>query len=365
MLLGSGYPQEVDVWGIRLRGLQEVTRVVLNPDGHSAWLPDSSCIWREHGVWDVDSSGEPRLLRPHYFTHVQHNGQPYRVDFGRDYLRPFINRFARELQQVDPAAVIFVEQVPRLEMPHWSRADATNMVNASHWYDIQTLFLRLFIPWVNLNITTGKLVLGRKRIQQLFAAQLADLKRASEERMGNVPTLIGECGTSFNMPLKLNYALNRFGMQEMALDATFQALEANLLNTTLWNYTADNSNKRGDGWNTEDMSIFSRDQQTGSGSIDDGGRALRAVVRPYPCRTAGIPLQLHFDMRRRHLTYTFRHDVDAQPPTELYIPTLQYPNGCHVNISDGSYEYIPEQQMLRYWHETDNDIHTIQVGRVQ
>lgn len=33
------------------------------------------------------------------------------------------------------------------------------------------------------------------------------------------------------------------------------------LSATIWNYTADNSNHRGDQWNDEDLSIFSRDQQ--------------------------------------------------------------------------------------------------------
>jgi hypothetical protein len=361
MLLGSGYPQEVDVWGIRLGGLQKVRRLVLNPHGTSAWLPDSSCIWRDHGVWDTDASGQPRLLRPHHFTHVLRDGRPYRVDFGRDYLRPFVNRFAREVRQVEPASFIFVEQVPRLEMPYWNEDDTSGMINASHWYDIQTLFLRLFIPWVNMNIKTGRLVIGRQRIHQLFVEQLAALKHASEQRMGNVPTLIGEFGTSFNMPLKLNYALNMFGWQAWALDASFQALEANLLSATLWNYTSTNTNKRGDGWNTEDMSIFSRDQQTGSGSLNDGGRALRAVVRPYPCRTAGTPLHLTFDMQRRRFVYVFQHDPRVQQPTELFLPAVQYPAGYHVEVSDGTYEQVSDKQLLYYWHDPQNETHTIRV----
>jgi hypothetical protein len=361
MLLGAGYPQDVEVWGIRSRGMQKVTHVEINPDGVSAWLPGRSCLWREHGVWDTNADGEPRLLRPHHFTHLPRDGQPYRVDFGRDYLRPFVNRFAREIRQVVPETIIFVEQVPRLEMPFWSKHDATGIVNASHWYDIQTLFLRVFLPMINTNIVTGRLVVGRHNIQQLFEEQLAGLKQASAERMGNVPTLIGEFGTSFNMPFKLNYMFNWFWLQEWALDTNFRALEANLLNATIWNYTPDNSNKRGDGWNTEDMSIFSRDQQTGTGELNDGGRALRAVVRPYPMRTAGRPQHLAFDIRQRHMTYTFQHDPDAQPPTEVFVPTVQYPAGYQVAVSDGSYESIPEQQMVRYWHDPQHDTHTIRV----
>ncbi len=365
MLLGSGYPQEVDVWGIRPRGLQKVKQVLLNPEGVSAWYPDSQCVWREHGVWDTDTNGQPRLLKPHYFTHAVHNSRPYRVDFGRDYLRPFINRFARELREVKPSLLIFVEQVPRLQMPHWHTDDATDIVNASHWYDIQTLVLRLFLPFINMNIVTGRLVFGRLRIQQLFVQQLAELKQASQERMGNAPTLIGEFGTSFNIPLRLNYLLNRFGWQAAALDTSFRALESNLLNATIWNYTSDNSNQRGDGWNTEDMSIFSRDQQTGSGGLDDGGRALQAVVRPYPWRTAGTPLHMSFDMRRRLFTYRFRHDPNVHLPTELFVPAVQYPSGYQVAVSDGWYEKCPDEQVLRYWPEPEHATHTIRVWGAQ
>lgn len=39
------------------------------------------------------------------------------------------------------------------------------------------------------------------------------------------------------------------------------ALDKNLLSFTLWNYAANNTNARGDGWNDEDLSLFSRDQQ--------------------------------------------------------------------------------------------------------
>jgi hypothetical protein len=254
---------------------------------------------------------------------------------------------------------MFVENVPRLEMPVWSAEDAPNIVHASHWYDISTLFLRLFFPFVNMNIWTGKLVFGRKQVHRMFAGQLANIKQASKERMGDVPTLIGEFGTSFNMPGKFNYLLNWFTMQEWALDATFRALEANLLNGTLWNYTSDNSNKRGDLWNTEDLSIFSRDQQRSEDGPDAGGRALRAVVRPYPVRTAGEPLHMDFNMRRSTFSYTFRHDPTVQMPTEIFLPALHFSNGYGIEVTDGRYEYAQEEQLLRYWHGQEQEIHTI------
>jgi hypothetical protein len=154
-------------------------------------------------------------------------------------------------------------------------------------------------------------------------------------------------------------------MQERALDASYQALDANLLNGTLWNYTPDNTNHHGDRWNTEDLSIFSLDQQhrnNGKGK-DGGGRALRAVVRPYACRTAGEPLRMEFDMHTGSFLYHFRHDPIVPTPTEIFIPSLHYPDGYEVEVSDGTVEMDFEDQLLRYWHTAEHIVHTIQVRK--
>ena len=105
-----------------------------------------------------------------------------------------------------------------------------------------------------------------------------------------------------------------------------------MLNYTLWNYTADNTNARGDLWNDEDLSIFSRDQRTDPGDINSGGRALEAVVRPYASKTAGEPLKMSFDIRRRRFDFEFRHDPAVDAPTEIFVPNFQYPHGIRVTL---------------------------------
>ncbi len=361
ILTGSGYPQRVERWGVSPTGLYAYGKATLNRSGQRAWQEGRECIWRTHGVWDVDANGEPRLLRPHHFTHVVRDGVLQRVEFGRDYLRPFVNTFAHEMRQVAPSTILFVETVPRLDMPRWNAEDAPNVVNASHWYDTFSLVTGLFFPFVNLDIKVGRLVVGDNRIHQLFVDQLQALKDNSREEMGGVPTLLGEFGISFHMPLKLNVLLKWFSMQEWAMDASFRAVEATLLNATLWNYTPDNTNRLGDRWNTEDLSIFSRDQQHNPDDPDSGGRALRAAVRPYPRATAGEPLHLSFDWRKRRATYTFRHDPAVSEPTELFVPALQYPDGYVVQVSDGWYEQDTERQIVRYWHGDEQEIHAIQI----
>jgi hypothetical protein len=134
-----------------------------------------------------------------------------------------------------------------------------------------------------------------------------------------------------------------------------------LTSYTIWNYTADNTNERGDSWNDEDLSIFSRDQQADPTDIHSGGRGLSAVVRPYAQATAGEPLHMSFDILRRRFKFEFRHDAAVTAPTEFFIPNYQYPQGYCVNVSDGWYEMDPETQSLRYFHTPQQNKHWVQV----
>lgn len=359
MLLGAGFPQEVDVWDMRLTGAKRIGRRLLNPGGVRVWREGRDCVWRENGVWDLGADGQPRLLRPDHFARI--NGRP--VDFANDYLRPFANRYAREIRSVDADAIIFVEAEPNARHADWGPQDAPNVVHAAHWYDGMTLFMKNFIPFLNVDVFTGKLVFGRKRVARMFVESLARIKRHAEERMGGVPTLIGETGIPFDMRNKKAYRTGDFSLQAQAMDATMRALEANLLSVTLWNYTADNTNERGDQWNGEDLSIFSRDQQSDPSDIHSGGRALEAVVRPYARRVAGEPLRMAFDYKRGLFEFEFRHDPAVSAPTEIFVPNFHYPAGYVVEVSDGEYEVDRAAQTLTYRHETGRAFHYIRVRR--
>jgi len=141
-----------------------------------------------------------------------------------------------------------------------------------------------------------------------------------------------------------------------------RAVEDSIINVTIWNYTADNDNTRGDQWNGEDFSIFSRDQQRDPADIYSGGRALRALLRPYPKATAGEPLHLSFDTKRRIFEYRFRHDPSVESPTEIFVPRFQYPKGFEVKVSDGKWENNSDNQLIRYWHTLDRDFHEIRIS---
>ena len=130
-----------------------------------------------------------------------------------------------------------------------------------------------------------------------------------------------------------------------ALDLMYNAMDALHLHSTQWNYTASNSNdlRIGDGWNQEDLSIFSRDQQTSPNDINSGGRALKGFVRPYVKACAGIPGTTRFDSASGTVELTW----DAEPGgvTEIFVPSLQYPDGFDLK-TNASTSFDAEAQML-------------------
>jgi hypothetical protein len=138
-------------------------------------------------------------------------------------------------------------------------------------------------------------------------------------------------------------------------------MDANLLSCTIWNYTADNTNARGDMWNDEDLSIFSRDQQTDRSNIHSGGRGLPAIVRPYARKIAGEPLRMSFDLKHRTFELEFRHDVSVAAPTEIFVPEFHYPKGYIAEVSDGTFEMNREEQTFHFLHTTHTNVHTVTV----
>jgi hypothetical protein len=205
-------------------------------------------------------------------------------------------------------------------------------------------------------------LLGAGTIKKSFAEQFGEFVIRARRDMGGVPVLVGETGIPFDMVHKRAYANGDFSGQIKALDRTMQALEANLLNFTLWNYTPDNTNERGDQWNDEDLSLYSRDQRKNPDDIHSGGRALQAAIRPYPTATAGELLKMHYDAKNRVFEMSFRDDPAVSAPTEVFVPGYAYPNGCTITVSDGSFELNRETQTGVYRCDPKNEIHTIKIS---
>jgi hypothetical protein len=357
MLLGAGIPQQIEIWQRQLFRSRLVERRWMNPKRLRIWREGYPGVWSQNGIWDLDEKGRVRLLRPHHFSSV--NGRA--VDFNRNYLRPFVNRYAAAIRQVDPDALIFLETDPQMLPPTFGEDDAAGIVYAPHWYDVIVLFLKTFSPWIGYDIHSHKLVVGKQQVRRSFARQLLRYKEYAAQRVRNAPTLLGEIGIAFDLNHRQAYRSRDFGAQIKALDRSLRAADDALISYTLWNYTPDNDNERGDQWNGEDLSIYSRSQRANPADIHSGGRALQAFLRPYPLATAGKPLNLSYDIQRRLFVYEFRHDSAITQPTEIFVPDFQYPNGCNVWVSDGKYQYEKEAQLLLYSHSTQRAVHRIEI----
>ena len=158
---------------------------------------------------------------------------------------------------------------------------------------------------------------------------------------GGAPTLIGEFGIPYDLDEGADYARwaagERDGLwvqHEAALTLMYDAIDALGLHSTQWNYTASNRNdlRIGDGWNQEDLSIFSRDQQDDPTDPDSGGRAIRGFSRPYVRRVQGRLGTVAFDAMSRRFRTTIDCDAEVDGATDLYVPAAHYLEGAGVRF---------------------------------
>lgn len=156
----------------------------------------------------------------------------------------------------------------------------------------------------------------------------------------------------------------------------------------MWNYNPANSDIHGDSWNGENFSFFAQRRALPSSllsldqtspTLDNGGRLLRTVVRPYAAKVAGIPLKWKYEVNTGECEFEWvvPYSEDAAknpkmqgsptvgtPPlisntpiasntTEIFFPVyLSQDRAISVTSSDSSAsskfasEYVPELQTL-------------------
>lgn len=352
MLTAAGYSRTVDYNQVKRFGIRKVGEKVLNKDQISCWLNGFPQIWKEEGIWKVDDLGNPIILNNDHFVFV--DGRE--IDFHFDYLSPFIKTYAEKVQGIDPEAIIFFEGHPTSTMTGKAlKFDLpNNVVHAGHWYDGASLITKKPFLRANYDITQDTFVIGKRNVQGMFIRQLRSIKNYME---GKYPTLIGEFGFHYDINDKKAYQKFKkkpkkaWKVHVKALNMYYNALDANLLHGTQWNYTADNNNKWGDKWNLEDLSIFSRDQQLNPTDINSGGRALRGFCRPHFLACAGEPLKMNFNLKQKDFTFQFKADNSIQKPTVIYIPKIQYPTGYKVKSDPEGISYEKKEQELKIWTE--------------
>jgi hypothetical protein len=115
-----------------------------------------------------------------------------------------------------------------------------------------------------------------------------------------------------------------------------------LLNSTQWNYTVSNRNDPscGDGWNQEDLSVYSVDQ--------DGGRAVEGFVRPYVRATQGVLRDMTFDRQTGGFSFRFDADPAINAPTELYIPAVHYGSGVQIDAPGLTIQKTKDPQVIQF-----------------
>jgi hypothetical protein len=248
--------------------------------------------------------------------------------------------------------------------------DEGPFVNASHWYDAASITTKKAWLRMNYDIMTDKLVFGKKNVQKMYNSQLAKFKSLSKSIAGGVPTLLGEFGLHFDLNNKKAYnqfekkGQNAFKRNIQMLTMYYDAMDINLLHGTLWNYTSDNCNEWGDLWNLEDLSIFSRDQQTNPDDINSGGRAIDGFCRPHFLYCAGIPLKMEFNLKKGLFSFKFDGKSSIHAPTVLFVPKIQYPKGYNIKINEGTIDKKENDQLVFIKIKQDGD-HIVNITRIK
>ncbi|AEJ20673.1 cellulase family glycosylhydrolase [Gracilinema caldarium] len=318
MAAASGYPMRIPVYKTGIFGTRITGFETINNSGTSLFQEGFTCPWKLAGVWGEDQ-GKPVLLKKDYFATYQKRP----VCFTEDFLKPFIKKFRERMNEVNVGSFVFIEGIPNGAHPSWQKEDGTGAVHAFHWYDGATLFSKTFNPHLSVRADNRKLVFGKKAVLKSFIDQLADDIQWAKEHMNNAPCLLGEFGLPFDLFNKKAYKTGNYHRHIEALDMYYKAIESLFLHATIWNYTPDNTHARGDGWNDEDLSIFS----------EGSPRAMEGWHRPFPRAIAGTPEFFSWNYRRKEVQFIYRTSTNAEGPTEIYLHTSHVGQAPKIEVA--------------------------------
>ncbi|KZS86841.1 glycoside hydrolase family 5 protein [Sistotremastrum niveocremeum HHB9708] len=327
-ILGSGRPANVRVWtrSFPIPSRHTSTRKIVPTS--SAWSPkgptSGQCLWEMHGVWGWDrtkSIGVP--LRETYFQKHPETGK--KVEWYTDFYWPFTKRWMGKIHSIEGLEKkwIFVEGVPNeLCESNWmGEGWDERVVFAPHWYDLSALFHKWYGN-VSINVqglSKGLFILkalyyGHASARNNYSLQLRNIVEAGYRSLGEKPVIIGETGVPMDMNGEEAFRTGQFTWQAKMMDALMTGIERSMVGVNLWNYNPDNDDKRGDDWNGENFSWFSSGRARAKGtaslaqndhSLDQGGRILRAIVRPYPAKVAGVPLSFDFEIHTGRFVFSW------------------------------------------------------------
>ena len=338
--------------------------VLLNADGVRIWKPGVECPFAQAGAYRMDG-GKAIALDSEFFR----SRDGVRLDISEMGFGPLFRAVAEVTRRHEPAWPIFAEIDPWgiAAGRSYPKAMPPNSVNAGHWYDASTLYLKTFNPGSHFDFMTGQNETSADQIRQRYVRQIRVRHDNGADFPGGAPTLIGEFGIPYDLDDGEAYEAwaagerDVWGKHRLALELMYDALDELQLHSTQWNYTASNRNALmiGDGWNQEDLSIFSRDQQDDPTDPDSGGRAVEGFCRPYARRLQGTLGEVRFDRDHRRLELDFQADETIPEPTEVYVPRIHFPNGFSVTVSGviSRVEVDEARQLVMIQAETGGPTH--------
>ncbi|KAF9997820.1 hypothetical protein BGZ79_008486 [Entomortierella chlamydospora] len=394
------------------------------------------CLWAQHGVWSIK---DRKVLQQDYFARGP-SAKP--IHLVPDHWLSFAKRVTEVVRQVHPTAILFLEPPVYVPPPDFvsRRASASpqcedednieavltsNMVYTPHHYDDLVLLTKKYLGWINIDLLglsrgrhkslLGSIVLGKKSTEALFGSQIDEIQKECYERLGQRPVLIGETGLHFDVgldeaersgdmrrsdkkkqgsSLSLPWIGSKRAMNppdrkpktasiskqfQQAFDNILNGLDRTMVHYTLWNYTIENDAQFGDGWNGENLSLYSLNSVSASASenssdnayhkLNRGGRAIEQFCRPYPIATVGNPIKIRFDRHKKSFELRTRTTIEKMSEvdpvlaacgtvakTEVYVPRFHFPGPehCIVKVSDGSWEWDTEKQIV-YWIYEDSE----------
>lgn len=293
MALGSGIPQTMPRYEFGSMGPKIVeSQVKVDPKGAKVWLLENKrskldehygwkrgpeweagrCIWNIHGVWIYNNGFE--LKKKNYFA-VDNAGKA--INHSRFVDEIFTNHwiaYRKALREAVPEDSFMFFQPPVLAKPPPLKQRGLvdkYMVYAPHYYDGLTLMLKHWNRNFNVDamgVIRGKYAnppvmavrLGERNIRKCLGDQLSFLRQEGINAFGaHIPCVVTEIGVPYDMDEKEAYKTGDFSSQMRSMDANNFALECATLSHTLWVYATKNTNKEGDNWNGEDLSIWSKD----------------------------------------------------------------------------------------------------------
>ena len=326
----------------------------VNRKGIRIWRDDAICPFEQAGIYAIQTTSNSRVataLKEDAFRHVDGHS----IDIANDVFAPFYHRVASTVRAIAPHWLLMAEMDPLGTM--MGRTFPEDMpvqsVNCSHWYDVTLLVKKQFNSTLSVDLLTGERSASASEIGARYHRQLNAVKALADNVPSGLPTLIGEFGIPYDLDDGAAYAAWVNGKKDdeiwqthtQALSLMYDALDALHMSSTQWNYTAGNQNNArvGDQWNQEDLSIYSLDQPT--------GRAIRGFCRPYAQALQGRLQQVCFDNETGVFNLSFEANPLLELPTQLYLPTVQYPNGVTINVSCPvlRQEHNAHSQLLLIW----------------